>query len=282
MASILKIIVLVFVTGFAYGQTAKTVDAPIQNITFKFDRKIYDKMAADSIKVLYQRQYIYCTTGDIWPYVQESSISLHYKFEELTFFAIPRFRLFREAADDFNCSENIENYIAFEEYNKFQKVIVSGKGRVLCQVAVPNDLFERDRQENPSIYKSSSTLIYETNYLQSLCIGPESKGYYDKIFVTGKDNFFFEIYELEDVLFEIDTKTGLLYANYYGYMFGPDAWKRILANDFIRKYIGDKRIKVLASGNPDQIGYELVELPIPCAENTKGPNPVFLKVKEAK
>ncbi|CAD0004894.1 hypothetical protein FLACHUCJ7_02114 [Flavobacterium chungangense] len=81
------------------------------------------------------------------------------------------------------------------------------------------------------------------------------------------------------MLFEIETKTGLLYANYYGDTFDVGLNNRMLANEFIRKHIGITKIKILASGNYDEIDKENLNLPIPCLAYHSNNKKVFLRVK---
>lgn len=282
MASVLKITALILFTGFVYGQKAKLAYDSPQTITFHFERKIYDKMAADSIRSLYQKQYNFYVDADIWPHIKEMAVSLNYRFEELSFYSIPRFRLYKEAVSLFDCNANIENFIAFEEYNKYQNVIVSNAGILLCQVQVPNDIMEEDRVSNPGFHKRIDGFVYERLYLQKLFMMPPGNHFYDNVINNKDHNFFFEIYGLDEVLFEIESKTNVLYANYYGQMLGPDAAKRIPANDFIRQFIGERRIRVLATGNFDDIASDEVDLPTPCRKNIKNKRNVLLKVTETK
>lgn len=70
----------------------------------------------------------------------------------------------------------------------------------------------------------------------------------------------------------------MLFANYYGDQLDVGLNRRIQANEFIGKYIGEKKIKILANGNYDQIDMEDLELPIPCLEITSNKKQVYLKV----
>lgn len=279
MASIKTKIILFFFTICTFAQTNKKQDL-FDTIVFRYDRSFYNKIAEDSVKVLYNKQIIKYNEADIFPYVKETAISLNYKLEDLYYYSIPIFRLFEDASEEFNCESNIENYIAFEEYNKFQLTLIRFKNEILCEIPIPNPIFERQRIRNPGLGNTVDSYTYNREYIQKFSAYPENyTSYYNKIIYNKDNNFFFEISGLYQVLFEIETKTDLLYANYYGDTFDVGLNNRMLANEFIRKHIGITKIKILASGNYDEIDKENLNLPIPCLAYHSNNKKVFLRVK---
>lgn len=271
-------IVLFFFSTFSFSQIVENKTVNNDTIYFKYNKTTYNKIALDSISSLYHKQYDRYYNGDIFPNIKERAISLNYKLEDLYYYAIPKFRLYKDASEEFNCDSSIEEFISFEEYNKYQFTLIRYKDKILNKIPIPNPIFERERIENPRFRKYIDSSAYEREYIQTLVAYPENHtDYYNKLIYNKYNNFFFEIYGLFEVLFEIETKTGLLYANYYGDMIDVGGNRRVLANEFIRKYIGEKKIKILASGKYEEIDLEDIELPIPC-ENSVNKRNVYLKV----
>lgn len=184
-----------FFTVFVNCQTVKSKIDKNDTIVFKYNQAIYNKIASDSIKSLYHKQYNKYINGDIFPNIKERAISLNYKFEGLYYYAIPKFRIYKDAYEEFDCTSKIEDFIAFEEYNKYQFTLVRFKDKILCKVPIPNPIFERERVENPRVRSYIDSSTYEREFIQTLVAYPENHtDYYNKVIFNKNDNFFFEIY----------------------------------------------------------------------------------------
>lgn len=261
MASLKKIILTIFFSSIVFSQNKEIKVTQSDTIVFSYNKEIYNKIAYDSIKILFEKQSEFYSKKNIKsvnlncpPQSIDKIISLHYKFNDLYYFPIPRFRLYRDGYEKFNCNSNIENFIVFNEYNKYQYSLVCYKDLILNGIEIPNKIFEMDRIYTPDIFtiNSKSKENYEEYYINSLMdFSKTNTAFYNKILYNKENNFFFEIYGLRQVLFEIENKTGLLYANFSSYDFGDpkNSEARMLANDFIRKYIGIKIIKELCLGH---------------------------------
>ena len=278
MASLNKIIAVLLFCNLAVSQVDNDLKIINDTIVFTYKKAFYNKTARDSIKLLYNRQLKIYSTSDIRPDQKKSSISLNYQLKDLSYFAIPKYRLYKDAYDKFDCNSNIEDFIEFEEYDKYQASLVCYKNQVLAQIEVPNPIFERQRVCNPGLGNTVDDSNFEYNYIEKFYAYPSAYKRYNDIVNNKNPNFFFEIWGLWEVLFEIDVKTGLLYSYYYGLIFDYGTNRRQLANDFIRNYLGQKKINVIASGNYREYDKEEIEIPIPCAEKVINNRKVFLKV----
>lgn len=159
-------IVIVLISNLVYSQNLKKDEISNDKIVFGFKEKNYIKIALDSIKTLYKRQFDYYTNGNAYQWAYDKSISLNYKFEDLTFTSIPVFRLYRDANKLFDCNSKIENFIVFEEFNKYQEVFVKVKDKedVLCVLSIPNEIFELDRTINPNLVINTMKQDVDKNY----------------------------------------------------------------------------------------------------------------------
>lgn len=84
---------------------------------------------------------------------------------------------------------------------------------------------------------------------------------------------------MKGVFFDIDSITGLLYANYFGDLINEKNIPRMLANDFIRKYVGEMLIKELAVGYYLDIDNKGTLDFNPCENSNIGnKNNIFLKI----
>ena len=278
MASLNKIITVLLVSNMAISQVDNDPKIINDTIVFTYKKAIYDKMAKDSIKLLYNRQLKIYTTRDIRPDQRKLSISLNYQLKDLSYFAIPKYRLYKDAYDKFDCNSDIEDFIEFEEYDKYQASLVCYKNQVLSKIEVPNPIFERQRVCNPGLGNTVDKSNFEYFYIEKFHAYPGAYKRYNDVINYKTPNFFFEIWGLSDVLFEVDAKTGLLYSYYYGLIFDYGTNRRQLANDFIRNYLGQKKINVIASGNYRDYDKEEIEMPKPCAEKVTNNRKVYLKV----
>jgi hypothetical protein len=272
----IKIILSIIVTiNSALSQEGDKINL----IEFDFQSTVYEKMATDSVKTLYNRQkeYYFKNKEAIHESIYNKAISLNYPLDELDFHIIPKYRLYRDAEKKFNCKSYIENFIVFNEPNKYLKVLIKAKDNFIGVVDVPNYIFEYQRIYTPDVFTIHLRTQYVTSYLNEFVFTNMSKY---KIIQERKENFFFELYGLDNIIFEIDKNSGLLYANYFGMFIDEEVVPRMLANEFIRKYIGEKIIIELAKGNYkdiDDFG-SIIEFE-PCNEINKNfSNPITLKV----
>lgn len=295
MASLKKIILTIFFSSIAYSQNKEIKVRQSDTIVFSYDKEIYNKIAYDSIKILFEKQSEFYSQKNIKsvnlncpPQSIDRVISLHYKFNDLYYFPIPRFRLYRDGYEKFDCYSNIENFIVFNEFNKYQYSLVCYKDLILNGIEIPNKIFEMDRIYTPDVFTMylKSKEKYEECYINSLMdFSKTNTAFYNKILYNKENNFFFEIYGLGQVLFEIENRTGLLYANFSSYDFGDskNLDTRMPANDFIRKYIGTDIIKELCLGHylevDDIIGREGYKN---CNSNIRVLKNIILKINSKK
>lgn len=224
-----KILLILLIVSSISLKAQKTVRE------FSFDRKVYDYIAQDSVKQIYNNQAKYFLNNPNRADLK-TSISENYKFESLSFYSIPKFRLISDAAKKYNCNSNIENFIEFNEYIKYQDVVIlNDKMESICIVDIPNFYYEQSRINNPDLTYSFDKKDYNEKVLEQFLSFPD--GYVNKEIwrniTERKMNFFFTIYGIDSVLFEIDKGTSLLFANWMGT--GSNR-KRMVANDYIRKY----------------------------------------------
>lgn len=243
------------------------------SISFSYSKKIYQKIAVDTIKRIYDDQcrYYLKDGANTSPYIYP--ISSLYKWEELAFISVPYFRLARQANRDYTCESNIEDYIAFQERNKYQLAIVIRKGLMLDDVLIPDMYFEMERIFNPGGYTEVSDSDYK-GILQRFQSSPRKYKEIIDVMEERSDNFFFGIYGLAYVLFEIDSKTGLLYANRM-----YDQVGRYLANDYLRIYEGEVKIRELARGYYEDIDDLGTLIERPCEKTDIVSKKVIIRVK---
>lgn len=278
METIIKFFFLFLTTiNLAFSQKNDT-------IYFHFDKNTYMSIAKDSIRKLYDNQYNYFYNKKE-SYDISRLMSFNSKFEELNFFLIPMYRLYRDGYEKYDCSKNIENFIDFNEYNKYQMVYVCTKNNLYSIIEVPNRLIEQDKIYTSFKEKNKNEFLF-TSYLETLLANKEViKSKTIRIFNADVlNNFFFKLYGLEDVIFELDKKTGVLYANiYHDEIYGIKE-RKLPVNDFIRKYVGEKVIKELCLGHYLEVDPSLnPDYYSSCKnlENRKS-DKIFLKIIEAK
>lgn len=279
----MKYLVLLLVSTVSISQIN---DASKAAINFNVDLNNYNKIAKDSIKEIYnkQRQFYSKNNENV-----ELAISQNYKWEDLSFYSIPIYRILREASKKYSCADNIEKYIVFEERNKYQKVLLFYKNKILRDIDVPDFNYEMDRIYNPdyifqSFYREDKN--YYINRLLQYKYEPLITEYIKPL--EEKDDFFFMIFGLKDVLFQIDNKNRILYARSVAtysetiYLDGTqsnrDSYSKIDANDFIRKYIGENKIRDIANGIFLDFEENNINSQIPCSENSIQSSTILLNV----
>lgn len=151
--------------------------------------------------------------------------------------------------------------------------------KVLAEALIPNIDYEMERISNPREYIEENEIDYKS---MLMCFGASSRNFKEKKDVIDErsDNFFFGIYGLGDVLFEIDSKTGLLYANRIYPNRKHDQVERYLANDYIRKYEGEVKIRELARGYYEDIDNLGSLLEQPCENTDIASKKVIIRVKK--
>lgn len=244
-------------------------------IKFVYPKDIYRSIAKDSVKKLYDKQYNYFNKIKE-DYDTSRLLSFNTKFEELDYYSIPMYRLYREGFEKYDCSKNIEDFIVFNEYNKYQTIIITRNKVVVSTVRVPNNLIEMNRIYTPDVFTTYAMNNYVQNYLESLEKYKKNNFYYR---ILNTNNFFFKIFGLDDVIFEIDKETGILYANGYHEETYGKIEGRLPANDFLRKHIGEKVIKELCLGHYLEIDHSInSEYYKPCEDLKKSNVQKHLKV----
>ncbi|HMK06158.1 MAG TPA: hypothetical protein VK476_01425, partial [Flavobacterium sp.] len=188
--------------------------------------------------------------------------------------AIPKFRLRKEASKEYQCESSIESFIEFNERIKYLDIVIlNEKKENICIVEVPNFYYEQSRINNPSLTYSFDKTDYHQKVLEQFLSFPD--GYMNKEIWKNiserNNNFFFSIYGINSVLFEIEKSTGVLFANWVG---TGSIRERMVANDYVRKYIGQKAITEFASGN-----YDSGKISKPCSGKVINKN-IILKFTE--
>lgn len=217
------------------------------NISFSYNQSIYQRIATDSIRKMYQNQkkmHEYSNT------LGNEAISNKFNLNELTIFTIPKFRLKRVANEIYSCDKNIEEFIEFEEKYKFMSAILQKDKKYIAMQTVPHPYFEIERINAPDFRLKVDKFVYEESILKNFMSNEYYLNVIQKDIEKRSNNFFFGIYGLWDVLFEIDSETGLLYANKYDY---DTVVLHLPANDYIRKYEGQTKIRELARGYYEDI-----------------------------
>jgi len=264
-----RFLVILFVSFSGISQVVPDIRTDI--IEFSYDSKGYSKIAYDTIKQIYNNQHQYFLKNHDRAN-RINAISEIYKLEDLSFYSIPKFRLVKDAGKKYNCKSNIENFIEFEETYKYQDVLIYSKNEVICKVDIPNFYYELGRINNPSLTSYYGKEEYISEVLEMFLSFPLAYSHtlIEKMLSERPQNFFFTIFGIQSVIFEIDKHTGLLFANWIGT--GSNRDKRMLANDYIRKFIGKKNIQKFASGEYDSGDYSA-----PC-KTIKKQNKIIIKV----
>jgi hypothetical protein len=260
---ILPITSIAQVTDFAHSKEGK--------ISFSYNKQSYEKSAVDSVKRLYddQDRYFQGNYG-----LKENYISKSYKWEELSLVSIPYFRIAKIASQIYDCESNIENFIEFEERNKYQKVLIFHKHVAIKSVIIPDINFEMERIHNPDAYIKTDNSYY-AGVLQSFQVDKNYHKNYTELQKKNSDNFFFGIFGLGDVIFEVDAKSGVLYAYKMGWVF-----EKYLANQYIRQNAGMLLIREIAKGIYYPIdGIDSLEAEF-CKEDEHKVSKIVFKVKK--
>ena len=247
METLRKSILLILLPVLVMGQKFKLFENKNDSISFSFNRKSYEQRAKDSVKVVFDKQIAYFkSTKKISP--NKNQVALNLNWSDLKFYSIPKYRLKRAASKLYNCKSNIENFICFEEYSKYQDVLILKDTSIVNVLDVPNKYFELDRIYNPCEL-TMSLEEYNAYVLEHFLIFPEGKNYY-RIMNQEKEKFFFTIFGLEGTLFEFDRLKGILFASWIGPGLNTGI---MLANDYLKKYVGEVTIRDLANGYYEDI-----------------------------
>lgn len=232
-------------------------------IHFVCDMSIYDSIAKDSIRKIYNDQLKTGRIGD--------GISAKYKFEDLTLKPMPLFRIKRDTVA-YSCDMAIENFIQFKESLKYLSVTVQYQSKVLIFVQFPNFSFEMEREQDDIL---PGTLMDKSNYysqvLQSFKEAPYT-AFEREFFNEREGSFYFGIFGIWGV-FEIESETGAVYANIFA-DWRCTTTKRMPINDFIREYIGEDMVNAIAAGYYIDLDGRDVLRGEPCNTKTKPQNVV--------
>lgn len=242
MEIIYKILLLFMLPLLSYSQE-KTISENMDTIKINFSKKIYNNIASSSIKEIYNEQKSYLLNRD-----RLNNPISDIDFNDLNFISIPVFRLTREANYYYSCHKMIQNFISFNEYNnRYQETLIYYKDALICSVDIPNFEIELSRINNPGYDFTLDEEDYLNLVVKNFILSPDAYRYkvVDSILKNRKNNFFFKIFGLKDFLFEINEE-GNLYLNWIGV--GSTLPKHMLANDFLRNYIGESIIKEFARG----------------------------------
>jgi hypothetical protein len=260
---ILKIVALLFVYNICYSQQKDT-------IVIKYNKPLYLKIAKDSTKYKYERQKEYIAENKIQNHPDLMVNKILY--DDISYFSIPIYRISKYALEEYDCEKSIGNFIVFNEYIKFQRaLLINKKNKVIAPSSIPNGDYCNDFMNNPSYLTSLQEKHIIARYQTFFYYAENVFEAYEKTYLD-KDNFYFEIYGLYPVLFEIELATGKMYAIGLG-DFYPEV--KLPADEFIRKYVGEKYIKDLAKG--DVMNIEDISK---CTDtNINDKNEIYFKVK---
>lgn len=250
------IIYLVYNTSFSQEKT----------IEVAFDQKKYDLTAHDTIAAIISRQKALKLTDKLDAIIYSDNthgnqvyLANHYSLNQLKLISIPIFRINRLAYFNYDSSKSFEKFITFDERLKYQQTLIFNDSRYLCSLTIPDIEDEKDR-----IYSGSDFLLGEENhYANRLFFYEKLKSKtFEKIQERPK-NFYFKIFGLESYLFDIDSQTGLIYAQCLdtegGVIYDGETAEhqkeiidnlenRIPLNEYIRKNNLVKTIKQIALG----------------------------------
>jgi hypothetical protein len=264
-----KLLLLIFISLNAFAQKN---DITKDTLFINFNKNLYLIIAKDSIKKLYNAQQDLIVKN---VKLQTEAISLNYKFNNLNFVSIPTYRIKRDAFKEYNCESNIEYFIQFNEFNKYQDVLVKKDKTILSKISVPNFDIEIERINNPTGAFFINKQMYEDFYLKKFLYFKDENFIINKIFNARKENFFFNIFGIKNILFEIDSSDNLIYANEIWY---PEERERLPINEFIRKYIGQNIIKEFAKGYYEDIDNIGTLIEKPCDNIKISSKKVFVKI----
>jgi hypothetical protein len=237
-----------------------------RTIEVNFDQNIYDLTAHDTIARIISRQKALKLTDklDAVIYLDNTPgnqvyLANHYNLNQLKLISIPIFRINRLAYFNYDSGKNLEKFITFAERLKYQYTLIFNDSRYLCSLTIPDIEDEKDR-----IYSGSDFLLGEENhYVNRLFFYEKLKSKtFEKIQERPK-NLYFLIFGLENYLFDIDSETGLIYAQCLdtdgGVIYDGETAEhqkeiidnlknRIPLNEYIRKNNLVKTIKQIALG----------------------------------
>jgi hypothetical protein len=240
-------------------------------ISFSYNETIYQKIAHDTIKKMYLNQK---KMSEHSKSLGDDAISIKYDLNKLSIYIIPKFRLKRIAYELYTCDKNIEEFIEFEEKFKYMSAIVAKEKEFITMQTIPHPYFEIERVNTPDFRLKVDKFVYEESILKNFVSNEEYLINIQKDINKRSENFFFGIYGLWDVIFEVEKGTGKLFANKYDY----NSVIHLPANEYLRKYEGQTRIRELSRGYYEDIdGTGFLEQ-IPCGSIESSEKQVFLKV----
>lgn len=240
-----KVIIVFLLTIFSATAQVSDSKKGCDTIIIHFRKNVYEDEINAEIEKLYSNQYVYFKkhTDDA---NKSIAISTNFNLDELSFQTIPVFRIIKDANKKFNCESDFQKFISFDEYNIYQKALIYDKQDLISVVDLPNYELELTRINNPSIdyyYDKDEFELYLKNYFLISKDAYSTKMIRD-ILATNNNNFFFGIFGIYDVIFEIDSIDNELYANWIGV--GSNRPKRMLADDYVFDYLGIDTIKQLS------------------------------------
>ncbi len=241
-----KIIFMLFLFPILAFCQVKEVERKSDTLSFFYDSSVYQKIAQDTIKSMYLNQKKMLKYSNS---MGDDIIALKYNLSDISVEIIPMFRLKRIANEFYTCDKNIENYIEFEEKYKFMSAILLVDNKYIEMQTIPHPYFEMERINNPDFRLKVDRFVYEESILKGFIANEVYLSNIQKDIKKRNNNFFFGIYGLWDVIFEIDIETGLLFANKYDY----GSVLHLPANDYLRKYEGEMKIRELARGYYEDI-----------------------------
>lgn len=210
----------------------------------------YQALASDSLKGIFndQREYNKKFPGSV---NTDNFISLKYDLKDLHLKSIPKFRIKNRAVTAYNSPDNIEDFIEFSEPYKYQDALIyDDKQNLLTVIEVPNFYYELGRIHNPSLDYRYEKDDYAAKVIDQFLSFPDSYKHkaINRMLMERPNNFFFTIFGIRDVIFEVDHKSNLVFANWLGV---GSKNERIPASLYVMKYLGEQYIKQIASGNYD-------------------------------
>ncbi|KIA99666.1 hypothetical protein OA88_19095 [Flavobacterium sp. JRM] len=258
----IKILLVIFLFNInCFGQSNKVHDT----IKINFNNPKYVNIAFDSLKKrfnfqreLYEREIIKTN--------KEENISLKYKFDDLHFYSIPIFKIKKEGVI-FSNKKNIEYFINFKSPSLMQSVVVlDNESNILTVIDIPDLNFVLQSDNPTKLEFKLDKLDTEKIIYNSLLSFPKSYKKLSDFLKTKESTFIFKIFGIENVIFEVDKKNNQLYASYIGnlggLLFSDEVVKKgtkkshMLADEYILKYIGSRKIRSLAKGEYESIPQE--------------------------
>lgn len=265
-----KIIILVIFLLFSFCHSQNADYFKKDTVYINYSKEIYNKIAMDSLKFVYNLQNKFASS--ISKKDRQRLLFTNYRIQDLELFSIPMYRIFSDAEKQYDCDDNIENFIAFEEHLIYQEVLVFHDKKIITHFSVPDYFDERERIQNPS---AEMEPYFSDKPRKNDRIKKLSNSYTGRYFIdwnsvinykNKKDNFYFMIFGLDGVLCEVNKEDNLVYS--YDLNAGADSSKKLL-NEYIRKNKGIDIIRQLSrSYYIDKFGINKININ-PCTNTNK-------------